>query len=71
MSSLKNQRRLAQTKVHYKFFNLSEKKKSKKRPKGQDKNLNILRTKRAFKVKLKAFFIIFQGLSVSDLTLHL
>ena len=30
----------------------------------QDKNLNIVRTKRAFKVKEKAFFIIFKGLSV-------
>ena len=28
------------------------------------KNLNILRSKRAFKVKEKAFFIIFKGLSV-------
>ena len=35
-------------------------------PKSQDKNLNILRTKkRDFKVKLKAFFIIFKGLSVA------
>ena len=34
--------------------------------KSQDKNLNILRTKRAFLIeKLKAFFIIFKGLSVS------
>ena len=32
--------------------------------KTQDKNLNILRTKRAFKVTLKAFFIIFIGISV-------
>ena len=32
-------------------------------PKRQDKNLNILRTKRAFEVKQKAFFIIFKGLS--------
>ena len=31
--------------------------------KSQDKNLNILRTKRAFDVKQKAFFIIFKGLS--------
>ena len=30
-----------------------------------DKNLNILKRKRAFKVKLKAFFIIFKGLSVA------
>ena len=28
-------------------------------PKSHDKNFNILRTKRAFKVKKKAFFIIF------------
>ena len=33
--------------------------------KSQDKNLKILRTKRAFKVKEKAFFIIFKGLSVA------
>ena len=33
-------------------------------PKSHDKNLNILRTKRAFKVKWKAFFIIFKGLSL-------
>ena len=31
----------------------------------QDKNLNILRTERDFKVKQKAFFIIFKGLSVA------
>ena len=31
----------------------------------QDKNLNILRTKRAFKVKQKVFFIIFKGLSAA------
>ena len=35
------------------------------RQKIQDKNLNILRMKIAFKVKWKAFFIIFQGLSVA------
>ena len=29
-------------------------------------NLNILRTKRAFKVKQKVFFIIFKGLSVAE-----
>ena len=34
-------------------------------PKSQDKNLNIVRTKGAFQVKLKAFFIIFKGLSVA------
>ena len=34
------------------------------RPKSEDKNLNILTNKRAFKVKRKAFFIIFKGLSV-------
>ena len=32
-------------------------------PKSQDKKLNILRTKRAFEMKQKAFFIIFKGLS--------
>ena len=31
----------------------------------QNKNLNILRTKRAFQVKQKVFFIIFKGLSVA------
>ena len=31
------------------------------RPKIKDKNLNILRTKRVFKVKHKAFSIIFKG----------
>ena len=31
-------------------------------PKSQDKNLNILRTKKAFKMKWKAFAIIFHGL---------
>ena len=30
----------------------------------QEKNLNILRTKRAFKIKQKVFFIIFKGLSL-------
>ena len=34
-------------------------------------NLNILRTKRAFKVKWKAFFIIFKGLSVDKNGLRL
>ena len=34
-------------------------------PKSQDKNLNILRTKRAFEVKQKVFFIIFKGLSIA------
>ena len=34
-------------------------------PKSQDKNLNILRTKITFEVKLKAFFIIFKGLWVA------
>ena len=33
--------------------------------KSQDKNLNILRTKRGFEVKYKPFFIIFKGLSVA------
>ena len=33
-------------------------------PKSQEKNLNILRTKEAFKIKEKVF-IIFQGLSVA------
>ena len=31
----------------------------------QDKNLNILRTKRTFKVKQKAFFITFKRVSVT------
>ena len=33
--------------------------------KSQDKNLNILRTKKAFEVKQKSFFTIFKGLSVA------
>ena len=31
----------------------------------EDKNLDILRTKTAFELKQKAFFIIFKGLSVA------
>ena len=31
--------------------------------KSQDKRLNILRTKRAYEMKQKVFFIIFKGLS--------
>ena len=34
-------------------------------PKLQNKNWNISRTKRAFKVKWKVFFMIFKGLSVA------
>ena len=34
-------------------------------PKSQDKNLNILRTKRAFEVKQKVFFTIVKGTSVA------
>ena len=34
-------------------------------PRSQDKNLSILRTKRAFEMKWKAFFIIFKGFSVA------
>ena len=34
--------------------------------KNQDKNLNILKTKRAFKMKLKAIFITFKGLPVTQ-----
>ena len=34
-------------------------------PRSQDKNLSILRTKRAFEVKWKAFFIIFKGFSAA------
>ena len=33
--------------------------------KRQGKNLNILRTKRAVKMKLKTFFIIFKGFSLA------
>ena len=33
--------------------------------KSQQKNLNILKTKKAFKMKKKTFFIIFKGLSVA------
>ena len=36
-------------------------------PKGQDKNLNILRAKRAFKMKEKAFLNIFEGLSLKQI----
>ena len=38
------------------------------RPKSHDKNLNILGTKKAFKMKQKAFFIIFKGLSMKQFT---
>ena len=37
----------------------------------QDKNLNILRTKRVFKVKRKAFSTTFKGLSVAKRCLRL
>ena len=37
-------------------------------PKSHDKNLNILRTKRAFKMKYKTIFIIFRGLSMKQKT---
>ena len=30
------------------------------------KNLNILRTKRAFQMKQKAFFVVFEGLSFGE-----
>ena len=30
------------------------------------KKLNILRTKRAFKIKKKTFFIVFEGLSLDE-----
>ena len=33
--------------------------------KAQDKSLNILKTKRAFKMKQKAYFIIFKALRVA------
>ena len=36
-------------------------------PKSQDRNLNILRTKRAFKMKYKAFFSNFKGLSLKQI----
>ena len=39
-------------------------------PKSQDKNSNILRTKRAFQVKQKAFFIIFAFLSFAKYCLR-
>ena len=39
-------------------------------PKGQDKNFNIFRTKRAFKMKLKVFFIIFEGLSLKQICIY-
>ena len=36
-------------------------------PKCQDKNLNILRMGRAFKMKRKVFLIIFEGLSLNQI----
>ena len=36
-------------------------------PKSQDKNVNILRTKRAFKIKQQAFFITFKKLSLKQI----
>ena len=39
--------------------------------KRQDKNLNILKIKRAFKMKLKAFFFIFEGLSLHQIKFFL
>ena len=35
--------------------------------KGQDKNLNMFRTKRTFKMKLKTFLITFKGLSLKQI----
>ena len=40
-------------------------------PKSQDKNLNILRTKKVFKMKQKAFFINFEGLSLKQIKKNL
>ena len=37
-------------------------------PKSYDKNLNILRTERVFKIKQKAFFNIFKRLSIKQIT---
>ena len=37
-------------------------------PKSRDKKWNILRTKRAFMIKWKAFSIIFKGLSMKQIT---
>ena len=36
--------------------------------KSHGKNLNVLRTKRAFKMKSKTSFIIFKGLSIKQIT---
>ena len=36
-------------------------------PKSQDKNLNILRTQRAFKIKQKVFFKIYKALSLKQI----
>ena len=36
-------------------------------PKSHDKNLNISRTKRAFKMRQKVFFTIFKGLSLKQI----
>ena len=38
--------------------------------KSQDKNLIILKTKRAFKMEWKAFFIIFKGLSLKQMKIN-
>ena len=37
-------------------------------PKSNDKNLNMLGTKNAFKMKWKAIFFIFKGLSMKQIT---
>ena len=36
-------------------------------PKSYDKNLNILRTKSAFKIKQKTHFVVFKGLSMKQI----
>ena len=44
--------------IHFEVNNMTKKK---------DKNLNILRTKRAFKMKQNRFFIIFKGFSLKQI----
>ena len=54
--------------MNFKVKHLSDQAFFPTRPKGRDKNLNILRTKRVFKAKQKAFFITFKGLSIKQIT---
>ena len=51
--------------IHFKIKSLADQTIFSAWPKSQDKNLNILGTKRAFQMKHKLFFFNFQGLSVA------